>query len=304
MGSDYPKREKFFFCKFARAIYLLGVANEVGPDGIALLLAIASTEDSLKYIKPPNFWNTQLMNMCGFHTEGTLIRARKKLVDSGLVHYEKGSKSKAGIYWVVASPETAEASGNLHHENDPLLTIEFESQSVGNIEVNPKLIRNQSVTQALPSYPVPVPDSEPNTEEPKFDLSNSTSKKEYKRRSKKEPQRPTIEEVKAHCEADGAGIDHEEFFHYYEGRDWHYKDGSPVLSWKSAYVTWKKMQMKFSSHSNGNGHSVSAKPLKLPDEPVPSSSDRVIRPSPMLLQFEAEQRAKQQEASAGKAIDR
>jgi hypothetical protein len=53
--------------------------------------------------------------------------------------------------------------------------------------------------------------------------------------------RPTEEEcrnyaVKLEMPADEGTA----FFHYFEGRGWKFKDGSKVVSWRSAMVNWKK----------------------------------------------------------------
>lgn len=270
MGSDYPKREKFFFCKFARAVYLLGLASQVSTDGIALLLAVASVEDSLKYLKAPNFWNAQLMNMCGFHTEGTLIRVRQKLVDSGVLHYEKGSKSRAGTYWVVATPEAEGAYDTLHHEEHDGLTIESESKSVGNIEVNAKLIRNSSVTQALPSYPVPEPEPVPIGKE-QFHLS---PQKEKKPRKVTQYAIPSMEEIRTYAQEIKAQSEPEGFFDYFEGREWHFKGGDRVKNWQAAFRTWERNNKKFSSegsangHHNGNGHAPDQFGVRKPKRPM------------------------------------
>ncbi len=59
---------------------------------------------------------------------------------------------------------------------------------------------------------------------------------------------PTVEEIKAYCTEKEYRIDAEKFWHHYNARGWKYKTGQPMVSWKSALVTWKKND--FDSHGN------------------------------------------------------
>lgn len=61
------------------------------------------------------------------------------------------------------------------------------------------------------------------------------------KKSKPRFQKPTIEEVRAHCTEKGYTFDPEAFFAYYESNGWRVGRG-PMQSWQSACVTWQKRQ--------------------------------------------------------------
>jgi hypothetical protein len=68
-------------------------------------------------------------------------------------------------------------------------------------------------------------------------------KERKKERGRKRPavvfQKPSLEEIKAHCTARKNSIDPEAFFAFYESKGW--KVGSqPMKDWKAAVVTWEK----------------------------------------------------------------
>lgn len=56
---------------------------------------------------------------------------------------------------------------------------------------------------------------------------------------------PTIEEIKQHILDKRYTIDPEHFWHYYNARDWKYKNGQRIKSWKSAMITWLKNNEKW-----------------------------------------------------------
>lgn len=61
------------------------------------------------------------------------------------------------------------------------------------------------------------------------------------KKSKPRFQKPTIEEVRAHCREKGYTFDPEAFVAYYESNGWRVGRG-PMQSWQSACVTWQKRQ--------------------------------------------------------------
>lgn len=59
------------------------------------------------------------------------------------------------------------------------------------------------------------------------------------KRHRPEWQKPTIDEVAIYCKARDNGIDPESFWHWYESNGW-MVGSNPMVSWKSAIVTWEK----------------------------------------------------------------
>lgn len=105
--GSYPQRDNHFAHRFCRLLTKLVVAQEIGPEGAWLLSVIAHQEDSKRYRGPVTFYNGQLLSPCGFTSEDTLQRVRKRCMDAGWLHYESGGKRKPGRYWVVI-PEWAD----------------------------------------------------------------------------------------------------------------------------------------------------------------------------------------------------
>ena len=55
--------------------------------------------------------------------------------------------------------------------------------------------------------------------------------------------KPSIEEIKDYCLERNNGIDAEQFYHFYESKDW--KIGKEKMkSWKSCVITWEKRKQK------------------------------------------------------------
>ncbi len=98
---NYPKRPRFFAHSFCRMLARTCAANEIGPGAFTLLVNIAMLEDSKRYSSAVTFYNEQLMPICGFGGRDRLVTARNRAIDAGWLHYEPGTKSTAGKYWVI-----------------------------------------------------------------------------------------------------------------------------------------------------------------------------------------------------------
>lgn len=71
-------------------------------------------------------------------------------------------------------------------------------------------------------------------------LTSSSNMAPKKKPRKKKPfVPPTLEEVEAYVREKGYNIDPQYFIDYYEARDWHRSDGTPVMNWKGCCVTWQ-----------------------------------------------------------------
>ena len=82
--------------------------------------------------------------------------------------------------------------------------------------------------------------------------------REHRKRKKQElledkpkPKRfkkPTIQEIKEYCKERNNNIDAEQFYHFYEAKNW--KVGkNKMKSWKSAIITWEKRNKPKQTHS-------------------------------------------------------
>jgi len=61
--------------------------------------------------------------------------------------------------------------------------------------------------------------------------------------NKNNNKKPSIEEIKDYCLERNNGIDAEQFYHFYESKDW--KIGKEKMkSWKSCIITWEKRKQK------------------------------------------------------------
>lgn len=91
---------------------------EIGADVCWMLTVIVMQEDSVKYSKPINYWNSQLQTLCGFGSKKRLVTARSKAIGAGWLHYVQGDKRKPGIYWVTLPDGLSISDGGSCHESD------------------------------------------------------------------------------------------------------------------------------------------------------------------------------------------
>lgn len=108
-GADYPVGRKSFFCvKYINYALDSAAAMEVGAIGVLLLIAVVQREDSRRYGSAPKFWNRHFTDRLAI-SEDSLARTRKKCIDAGWLHYERGGKSVAGLYWVTLPQHVLDA---------------------------------------------------------------------------------------------------------------------------------------------------------------------------------------------------
>jgi hypothetical protein len=127
------------------------VANAIGSQACWLLSVIAHYEDGKQYRSPADFYNHQLMPICGLASEDALVRVRCKAIDAGWLHYDPGGKGRAGVYWVTI-PSGIELSncGMINDGNElPADDGEFTpAKSGGKAEGNPRATRGQPTGEA------------------------------------------------------------------------------------------------------------------------------------------------------------
>lgn len=99
----YPVREPYFAHRFIRLMTKTALAMEIGTEGFCLLTIIVMQEDSCRYTKPVNFWNSQLMNLIGIKKddEKRFRRVRDRCIEQKWLQYWAGSRSKPAKYYVT-----------------------------------------------------------------------------------------------------------------------------------------------------------------------------------------------------------
>ncbi len=98
----YPsesRQGRFYAIRFLRWLVESGSVNDIGPDGMALLVAVVTQEDHLHYQRPPVFWREQLLSRCGMRSVHSLIAARNRAVQAGLLVYQPGAKRRPSVYF-------------------------------------------------------------------------------------------------------------------------------------------------------------------------------------------------------------
>lgn len=134
MGDSYPKRPKFFAFKFCRLMARVCLANEVGPETCWLLAVIAHTEDAKQYRDAVTYFNEHLGPLVGAGCVGSLARMRTKAINAGWLHYEPGTKRKAGKYWVTIPPKF-EGVGDKALDEDPTEYLSENEQETEEIPI-------------------------------------------------------------------------------------------------------------------------------------------------------------------------
>lgn len=125
----YPRRQPYFAHRLTRLLTKCCAAQELGPEGMLLVIVIAHLEDAKRYTGPVTFWNHQLMPICGFASEGRLIRTRERVSQAGWIHYEPGGKYQPGKYWALI-PATLQELTDSACDESPFSTSKMEGQEL------------------------------------------------------------------------------------------------------------------------------------------------------------------------------
>lgn len=112
MPETYPQREAFFAIRFLRLLENAGATDEFGQTAALLLMTIVLREDERRFRGGVQFWDNELIRLCGVRTQRELAGARDKVTAAGLLHYEPGTRHRAGTYW-VAIPDWLDTSAQL-----------------------------------------------------------------------------------------------------------------------------------------------------------------------------------------------
>ena len=114
MDNDaaYPKErgekkpgEGIFALRFTRVLTKRALAQETGPLAVLMLIIIVHQEDACHYRRGVTFYDAQFMFLLGINSKKTMTSIRRRLVESGWLHYEPGHRGKASTYWVLVPAE-------------------------------------------------------------------------------------------------------------------------------------------------------------------------------------------------------
>ena len=153
-GVEYPQRPAFFALRYQKMLLKTCAAQDVGFDGLALLMLVVIVEDNRRYASPPGFFNSQLESHLGM-TYKQLRLTRQKCIDRGWLHYEAGGRRRQGLYWVVV-PECFRDV--LHTDEQQFISLEGKQKvnqlgnQLGNQSGNPPV---------LDPIPIPTTSKEP-----------------------------------------------------------------------------------------------------------------------------------------------
>ncbi len=153
--SEYPGDERqggMYAIQYLRWVLESGVVTEIGPAAYTLLSVIVMREDSLHYRRPPNYWQSQLMDQCGFQSRGTLATAIKKLVSVGLLNYQPGDKGSPGVYFTSGFCSKIEAQTGGTPEND---VQKSKRNQTSNAHDTPNDVQ-KSKRKCAPPNPTPI----------------------------------------------------------------------------------------------------------------------------------------------------
>jgi hypothetical protein len=226
-------------------------ANIIGPDGCWMLTAIVMVEDSKRYCGPVNYWNGQLYPLLGLKDERALHRVRDRCVLTGWLHYEPGTKTKAARYWVMVPDEFCTIpDGPCDEDHTELFPHKNAGECVGESrrESGKKAvgIRYESGKNPPTSIPSPIPNPKARAHEPSATASERPRKQSFTP--------PTLDDVRAYCQARGNHLDPQQWFDHYCANGWRV-GRNPMKDWKAAIRTWEKNGIR---HAAGNGKAASA----------------------------------------------
>lgn len=101
---EYPSQDRQncnYAIRYVRWLVDSGRVNQIGPDAFAVLVAVVTMEDQLFYERAPDFWREQLLSRCGIKSVHSLITARQRAIDAGLLFHKQGTKSVPGVYFTM-----------------------------------------------------------------------------------------------------------------------------------------------------------------------------------------------------------
>lgn len=190
--DGYPRRDPYYAHRLVRLLFKTCAAMELGQNAMLLVIHIAHTEDASRYKGPVRFWNSQLLDTCGFGSTSQLRRARDRAVEFGWLEYHREHDRSVGYYFtripdrfkdisdspiepaasVSASPVEQEMEQKTAHEVTQE-TMRERFQDVSGSPVEQEMAqecaakrRRNAPRNGAPSNPIPIPN--PNKKENHF----------------------------------------------------------------------------------------------------------------------------------------
>lgn len=165
VNTIYPKREPYFAHRFIRLMTKTALAMEVGVEGFCLLTLIVMQEDSCRYTKPVNFWNTQLMNLMGMKKddEKRFRRVRDRCIEQKWLRYWAGSRSKPAKYYVTIPEYLNTIPDGPCDESENIFVQQNGTETAQCVQVQGKFGPSSGQVQGKfgpPSIPLPIPTPE------------------------------------------------------------------------------------------------------------------------------------------------
>ena len=99
MESEYPTRPPAFLCRFLRSLVRSGEAARLGPNVVALLVAVGTEEDDQRWTGPVAIHLDGLERLLGL-SRRTVLAARTMAVSSGWLGYRPGTRTRPPWYWL------------------------------------------------------------------------------------------------------------------------------------------------------------------------------------------------------------
>ena len=227
----YPAKERQrsgFKDRLSTALFRSGAIKHAGKDAVLLALFVATKEDLLHYQRPPQIWRAELMDQLAIGSPKGVIAARKAAIDSGIIHYVEGSRTKPPTYWTLVPDWLAP---HMRHVPNRNAKRNASGSTCSELEREAERETERFLTQ----YPVPS-----------------------KRRPRFHP--PSVEEVRAYCTDRRNNIDAEHFVDHYSANGWVQGKGKPIRDWKAAVRTWERNGLA----TRRNGSPPPSSPKKAP----------------------------------------
>ncbi len=150
----WKPRPPFFVNWYLRTLAYQGYSNKLGHPACWLITTVGLKEDELRYAGPVDFFNNQLAMMCGFGSVHTLIAARDKAREHGLLYYEASVKRQAGLYFLLVPEHWPPIPGTEAMQNAVQDSVQMMHR-IGKESRTDAARKGEGIAQ--PSLPIPLP---------------------------------------------------------------------------------------------------------------------------------------------------
>ncbi len=123
--------------------------NGVSHGEVDLYFAILHCANTTKWKPSFNIPNSTLLKLAHFSDNSALIRARNKLIQNGLIKYQKGKDGRAGIYRVKCLYDT-ELDTTLDTETDTETDTEMDTELDTELDTIHKQKKNKTKRDNIP----------------------------------------------------------------------------------------------------------------------------------------------------------